>query len=831
MAIEIPPKFVDLWTASTRIGSEVNVIGVVSDFLPARKSSGTDWTVTFSIADRSYGSVGEIGQDGLKARFFKKMQSELPQIWGTGDVVVLHNMKIKQYNGVTLAMSSYGSTWTVLHASSIPDKVPPNLVMIPHEKETRAPPIASSEVKYIIDVCNYFDRSSFTSKEASTAVSPSRTQTVTPTTAIAPRQKFSLIKDAQIATFYDLVGQVVKIFPSNGRTDLYITDYTPNQLLYFYEWGQGEDGLDARDGDDFGYISRASKNTKKWPGPFGKLTLAVTLWSPHSEYAQQHVKEGAFVFLRNTHIRLDQDSKMVGSLHSDRRYADRIDITVLTDFHNDDRVKDVLRRKKDYHKKFDQQSEKYVIEARETRRTASKDANATQEGDLTSMSRKQSKQQRKKHKKVQLAQSKPTDEVSAKRKRSDNVENEPPLCSSEIAALHTAVTSPPPRKARRLDVNIGTNENIKCSHHLTPITPLTTILSLDGHVNKTPKGEVYTLPFQNINSRASVRVIDFWPSHLADFAVPRRKRSEYAVLSDYEDSDSESDSESESVNGSKGEEEEDAMLQHPREPTTTTPWRRRPKKKNKAISNEEEEEEAESDNNDGRECEWEWRFALLLEDATAAAPQSSSSSSSSPKPTLKAYVYGPDAECLLKLDAENLHASPTALAALREKMFLLWGDLEERKMKMEMKMKKMMMRKTQQQQQQQQSDANANSNANAHALREIEDNEQDTTGRQNTRESKSKKGKPFQCCLKEYGVKVGRRRRGEDDDNNNDDNVEIEIETGEEGDGSGGGGSSSSSRGRRRRIGGGDGMRSVSMQDGDPRLWERRWRMWGCTIT
>ena len=131
MAIETPAKFMDLGTASTSLGSEVNVIGVVSDFLPARKSSGTDWTVTFSIADRSAGSIGEIGLEGFKARFFKKMQCELPPVWGTGDVVILRNMKIKQFNGVTLAMSTFGSTWTVVHASAIPHKVPTNIITIP----------------------------------------------------------------------------------------------------------------------------------------------------------------------------------------------------------------------------------------------------------------------------------------------------------------------------------------------------------------------------------------------------------------------------------------------------------------------------------------------------------------------------------------------------------------------------------------------------------------------------------------------------------------------------------------------------------------------------
>ena len=659
------------------------------------------------------------------------MECDLPKIWGTGDVVILRNMKIKKFNGVTLVLSTYSSTWTVMHAPAIPHKVPTNMIKIPHEKETRAPTPTPSELQYVVDVCNYFERHSFTSRDAPTATSNDPQQTVAHITPAAPRQKFSLIKDVEIATYYDLVGQVVKIFPSNGKTDLYITDYSPNQLLYFYEWGQSEGGLEARDGDEFGYVSRSSKNAKKWPGPFGKLTLAVTLWSPHSEYAQQHVKDGDFVSLRNVHIRLDQDTKMVGSLHSDRRYPDRIDISVLTDFHDDDRVKDVLRRKKDYHQKFDQQSEKFVAEARNHKDTATTDANATKKEDVKPLSRNQTRNQRRKNKKAQLAQSKTPDENLGKRKRSDDVENGIPSSSCEDAGHKTAALLPPPPKAQKTDAKIAFNKYVKCSRHLTPITPLAAILSFEGHINKTPAGATYTLPFQNINSRASVKVIDFWPSQLENFAVPKKRVSEFAVLSDHEESESDSESESENE------------------------FMRDIRLIKKQNHGRESEADATSDGHavlDRDERGWEWRFALLLEDATAPP------SSTEPKPTLKAYVYGPDAECLLKLDAEDLHASPTALAALREKLFLLWGDLEERKLKQ-------LERK-------------------ASSLKEIGDNKQ-ITGSKDTKEARRW---PFQCCLKEYGVKV----KSED------------VESG-------------------------DG--SVSRQKGDPGLWERRWRLWGCTIT
>ena len=683
-------------------------MGVISDFLPARKSSGTDWTCTFSVADRTYGCIGEVGQEGLKVRFFKKLQIELPQIWGTGDVVILRNMKMKEFNGMTLAISSYGSTWTIMHASSIPDAVPPNLVQLPHAKEPRAPAPAPSEMRYAIDVCNYFDKYSYTSKDAPVTVSADQVGNVNPTSNIVPRQKFSLIKDVQAAAYYDLVGQVVKVWPSNGRTDLYITDYTPNQLLYFYQWGQDEDGTGAREGDEYGYTSRTSKKIKKWPGPFGKLTLAVTLWPPHSEYAQQQVKEGDFVFLRNTHIRLDQDTKMVGSLHTDKRQSDRIDVNVLTNLHDDDLVKDVLRRKKDYHKKFDQQSEKYVIEARETKRNEAKEANCTETEEVNPLPRNlMKKKQRRENKKSHIAPSRTRNQSHAKRKHSNNSENDPTTSSRS-----TPASSPPPLKAPKFDSKIALNEYVKCSHHLIPISPLSTILSLDAHTVNTPKGTSYTLPFQNINTRASVRVVDFWPSRLQDFAVRKRKRSEYAILSDHEDSDSD-----------------------------------RETKKDVLLSQNTETEEKE-------EKEWEWRFALLLEDA------SDSRSSREERPTLKAYLSGADAECLLKLDAENLRKSPTTLTALREKLFLLWGDLEERK-------------------------ANAQK-AGGKSLKETNGNAQDR-GKKWAIESK---GRPLQCCLKEYGVKI-----------------KVDGETG------------------KGLVNGGESELGEKTW-----RWERRWRMWGCTI-
>lgn len=107
------------------------------------------------------------------------------------------------------------------------------------------------------------------------------------------------------------------------------------------------------------------------------------------------------------------------------------------------------------------------------------------------------------------------------------------------------------------------------------------------------------MPFQNINSRATVRVIDFFPSNLVDFAVHRPRASEYAILSEDECSESASDEQSNDPD----------------------------------------------DRSEVEDVQWEWRFGLVLEDALVTRQQE--------KATIEVYVSGQDAECLLKLEAEE----------------------------------------------------------------------------------------------------------------------------------------------------------------------------------
>jgi protection-of-telomeres protein 1 len=72
---------------------------------------------------------------------------------------------------------------------------------------------------------------------------------------------------------------------------------------------------------------------------------------------------------------------------------------------------------------------------------------------------------------------------------------------------------------------------VKCNHPDRPPTPLATILN-DARTVRSGSSSEYLLPFENVKHRSNVRVVDFWPNKLEDFAVGRRV-SEYEVLSDY----------------------------------------------------------------------------------------------------------------------------------------------------------------------------------------------------------------------------------------------------------------------------------------------------------
>ena len=137
------------------------------------------------------------------------------------------------------------------------------------------------------------------------------------------------------------------------------------------------------------------------------------------------------------------------------------------------------------------------------------------------------------------------------------------------------------------------------------------------------------LPFVNVNFRANVRVVDFYPSQLEDFACPNRRRAgEYDMLSDKDESELD------------GSDDDTDMVIDSNEPV-----------------------------------DWTWHFYVKVEDALVPEGQTPC--------TAWVCVDNEAAQMLLGEDASDLRHDERGLAIMRNQLFLLWGNLEDYKASIE----------------------------------------------------------------------------------------------------------------------------------------------------
>ncbi|KAI9716333.1 MAG: hypothetical protein M1812_005398 [Candelaria pacifica] len=618
---ETPPTgFVPLEKVPDHLKKDVDIIGVVTDFLPPSRTKGTDFQSTFSLTDWSNYTDCALG-----IKFFRPKEEQLPTIRGTGDVILLRRMKVSQWNGMTSVLSSHWSEWIVFPASTLPPEAPQKIPKLQYLCAPRTKPPRPSEWLYAISICNSQDRSAFTAPTDPTAAL-AKTAPSTQYLDAAPtrgKREFALVKDVETPTFYDLVGEVIKIHgTSAGRVELYLTDYTSNPFLYNYEWGRPGFDDEGRDGDTFNYVRR--KSGQKWPGPFGKMTIQITLWPPHSLFALNGVKLEDFVWLRNVRIKFDKDqTRLEGTMFNDSKFPDRLDIGILKD--SDDRVKEAMARKEAYWKRAKAEGIKFIDDVRGEKRKKGQEEDAQPKG-------------RGKRRKKQL-----------QREEDQRV--------LELAQI------------KKLEKH-ETNRNIRSAHPAVLPQPISEILNSNRRQVNTPGGIKYQLPFHNICCRASVRVVDYFPRKLEDFAVPSEpsEPSDDAEYFDNQDYDSQT-----------------------------------------------------------RPSGWEWRFYLLVEDGAVTKGNSNDEK----KARLKVLVTNQDAVYLLKIDAEDLRKNHTRLDDLRERLFILWGDLEERKSAASKALKAR--------------DPNKNQGHQAEKVAEA-------TAK--TKQQQQPCGKPFECCLKEYGIRI-----------------------------------------------------------------------------
>lgn len=533
----------------------------------------------------------------------------MPQV-EAGDIVIVSAAKFQIYNGTASLLTSYNTDIFVYEAQRLlscrKSGTARGAMKQPTRKPKREPDATENE--YVLWLYGRIDQSIIPDQHDFSARARQ---------SLNVKDKFSLLQDVTDGKFADLIAQVIKEpFDLGDKMTVWVSDYTENNKFFLQtrdnvEWA---DGVPARDGDVYGYTHNRKKpiapllddESSKWSGPVGKRSMQLTCWEPHATFIRQNIQKGDWVRLRNVQIRYGHNSVNIeGCLREDREHRDRVCVEILEaagDRENlDQRLVEAILRKRSYEK-----VQKKALKNGEKRKVE-EDPNRE----------------------------------NAKTKRQKKRENKQKAIQEEAAQKHAA---------------LGFNELIVSEHQDKAIVPLSTILEPVHYTTSIANQEVkLELPFTCAMYRTNVRVVDFHPASLKDFAVGRES-TEYDFLNDNdEDSDATSVSSTTSSSSSSP------------PPPSSLPCHHQDAR---------------------RKFVWQWRFALKLEEVSIATATTTNGAKPKIRPAQTwVIVDNPAAQLLLDLDATDLRAAASAdeLATLRERLFKLWGNLEERKTRIQTK--------------------------------------------------------------------------------------------------------------------------------------------------
>ncbi|KAL2148779.1 hypothetical protein VTH82DRAFT_1926 [Thermothelomyces myriococcoides] len=631
----VPPNFVQIkpiLDEEVSPGDLVNIIGVVKDCRLPIPTVGTDYKCTITLYDLS---TDECNHDIDFVVF--RPEAEMPKV-SAGDAVIATNVKVQRYRGTLSLITNRTTSIHVYAASKIPQwPKSAKIAQVPASKrDTHAP--TAAETAYVSYVYHKIDKYSLPS-EIEFQARAERSLNV--------KKKFSLLKDVEEGKFCDLIVQVVREpYYGFSALTLYVSDYTENSRFHPHVW-QGLTDSGFGDGDPYGYTTGvADVRNKVWVGPYGKMSLQITCFEPHATFIREEVKAGQWIGLRNVQIKYGRDGRFLeGFLREDRAAFSKgvnVDILDLSDADTiDPNLKEAIRRCRDYHKKKKKQIDE--IKAAEAAGMKRKASLVSKKEDLPPNAKERRKQRR------AAKEQKEAEEVVDQKKP-----------------------------------GIVLNDHVACEKHTTQYSTIESILEPAAHETTINSQPNIVMPFVCANYLAAVRVVDFFPPSLEDFACSR-KQTDFDVLSDNGDSDSDSSSS-----------DEDDVV--------------------------------------GGNQIWEWRFALQLEDP---APPGGHKKEAGRPARIWVLIGNTDAQCLTGLDATDLRRDPEKLEQLRERMSILWGDLEEHKARAAEKRQNKPGRRSFLEKPPLQSSPPVKEN--------VEENEGEGI-------EHLVSNKPFACCIRQYGV-------------------------------------------------------------------------------
>jgi protection-of-telomeres protein 1 len=267
-------------------------------------------------------------------------------VQNVGDVVIVRAVMNKPFAGSYIFLSNYNTKTIVYPVAKIPDPAYGAIAFADDSlMELRYPlgyNFATPEERiYVMHLRKWAIENLNLPAAATDNVAVA---TKFPVTA-RPGTKFSLLKDVSDRKYYDVVGEVRKIYTQASFGDVYITDYTTNSLFFDYQQNQVSKD-NGQDGDEFGYTGQNIPKAP-WLGPYGKMTIQVHLYPPHNAAV---VEVGDIVFIKNALVRFRNEKYLEATLHEDRSNPDRIDVRKIHDPH-DERVLALMERREEYHAK------------------------------------------------------------------------------------------------------------------------------------------------------------------------------------------------------------------------------------------------------------------------------------------------------------------------------------------------------------------------------------------------------------------------------------------------------------------------------------------------
>ncbi|KAK7413436.1 hypothetical protein QQX98_007661 [Neonectria punicea] len=631
-AMPLPPGFVaihDILEGDVQVNTKVNTVGVVTDFRAPIPTRGKDWKCAMRLYDLS---VQDDEDMSLRLNVFRP-EKEMP-VAGCGDVVLLFSAKVQRLNMEFPSLITHWETKIHVYSAAKIPRPPSNAscaLGLSSKSQSRLP--GQKENAYVSYMYHIIIKDRIPTETEFDHMALQSTNV---------KDKFSQLKDVVDGRFYDIVVQVVREpYDQGDKITLWVSDYTENLTFFHY-------AFQSATNDSYGYTKTKTKpaaSNGDWSGPFGKKSMQITCFEPHATaIRQEKITSGTWVIIRNLQTRWGHNaSNLEGYLREDRAaHGPKLGIRTLDQDPEsiDPRLKDAIRRKRDYERTKKEQMKDITDAAKAGQKRKAEGAVTT--GPTSAPKKSKTKARR-----------------AAKRAQAQNDEDR-----TNTPVLVTDL-----------------NAQVKCENQNKPASLIADLLepvlhdtAIDGQVVK------LKLPFVNTNYRANVRVVNFMPANLKDFAFAK-KSSEYDVLSDNDDGDGGSES------------EEDMM-------TDFT-----------AIRN------------------WEWRFYLELEDA--AVPENQQ------KNRVWVAVDNQAAQCLMGLDASNLRHDAQNLEMLRQRLFILWGDLEEHKSREQTK-------KVQ----------------SIKAAREgrppMDSSDEDEPAPKDATKTPFT-NRPFGCCIRQYGVRVQER--------------------------------------------------------------------------